>query len=170
MSMKSVLIVFFILLLLVLIFIFPFKIRLMSHLNMFEMKGFYTFKIMRFQLLCGKVYVQNGEIVSNNSVNFFSKNYNKQFMKELSKQLVSRIDVKAMLCGSVSSLVETTYSILSQKYDNVKLFEDINPTYNDNNLEVTFDIVVSVSIYEIVKSIIIAQFKKSKLKEVENER
>lgn len=182
--MKSILIVFFVLMFFVLVLIIPFKSRMMSHFNFLEMKGFYSIKIWRIRILCGKIYInQNGEIEADNLTNLMSSNYNKSFVKGLSKELISKLDVKkiemyftggfvnnsfssAMVCGSVSSIVQTMFSVLSQKYKNVKLFEDIIPTFNEDNFEITFDVVLSISIFQIILSIL----KANKFKENKNER
>ncbi len=183
--MTSVLIVFFVVLLLFFIIIFPFKIRLMGHFNLFELKGYYCFKVLFLKFLNGRITMQNGELKMENSVNLFDGYYNGKFVKNLSKEIFLRTDVKkvemfftggisdnsfssAIICGSVSSVVETIYSYLSQKYDNVKLYEDVSPTFNENNLELTFDVVVSISLLAIALSIIIATFKSIK-KESKNE-
>jgi hypothetical protein len=186
--MKKILIVFFILTFVLLVLIFPFKTRFMCHLNVLKIKGFYSAKIWRIRFLCGKIYAnENGEIITENSADMLSKNYNKTYFKFLVKELAKSVDIKkielfftggfaensfssAILCGSVSSSVQTLYSILTQKYDCVKLYEDIFPTFNHDNLEVTFDVVLSISFLKIILSIIKANFANNKLKEKNNER
>ena len=49
------------------------------------------------------------------------------------------------------SLVETLFAYLSLKYDNVKLYKDIDPTFEDDNLELTMDIVLSVSLWRLIR-------------------
>ncbi len=183
MSMKSLLIVFFIFSLIVLIMVFPFKTRFMCHINLLDLKGFYSVKVWRIRFLCGKVYVDSdGELMMENSADMLSKNYKNTYFKSLIKELIKRVDIKkmeifftggfaqnsfssAMLCGSVSSGVRSLYSVLSQKYDNVKLYEDISPTFSYDNLELTFDIVLSISMIKIIISIIKANIANNKIKE-----
>lgn len=184
--MKSVLIVFFAVLLFLLIIILPFKVRLMAHFNLLELKGYYCFKILFIKFLNGRIIEKDGELVMENSVNVMDKSNNKEFMKQLSSEIISTIDVKkvemfftgglvdnsfssAILCGSVSSFVETIYSYFSQKYDCVKLYKDIVPTFNQDNLELTFDIVLGLSLFGIAKSLIQAHIKTKKIKESKNE-
>ncbi len=182
--MKSMLIVFFILLLIILLLIFPFKTRIMCHVNLLEMKGFYSVKVWKIKFLCGKIYISNsGELEVENQANMIGEEYNKSFAKQLAKQILTRLNVKkmelfftggfsnnsfssAILCGTMSSFIQTGYSLLSQKYNNVKLYEDIYPTFNHDNLELTFDIVLSISILKILISV----FKANRLKEIQNER
>ena len=57
----------------------------------------------------------------------------------------------AMICGSMSSLIQSIYSYLSQKYYSVKLYEDIDAKFGEDSLEVTLDIVVSISLILILK-------------------
>ena len=73
-----------------------------------------------------------------------------------------------MLCGTVSSAIRSVYGYLSLKYDDVRLYEDVNPTYNDSNLETTFSAVLSVSLMKIISAIIISNIK-LKRKEIKNE-
>ena len=185
--MKLMLIVFFILLFLVLIFLFPFKTRFMCHVNVFDMKGFYSIKIWRFNFICGKIYSNpDGKIKSENSIGVINKEYDKNFVKLLAINFAKRHDVhkveifftggfkensysSAVLCGSVSSMVQSLYSYLTQKYDYVRLYENIVPTFNENNLELTFDIVLSISIFKIFVSIIKSNIANNKFKERKNE-
>lgn len=185
--MKSILIVFFIVTLLFLLLIFPFKIRFMTHFNFLKLKGFYSVKILNIKLLSGMIYRKNGEIKVENSADMFSGNMSKPFMKKLIGELFNKLDVKkveifftggfaensfssAIMCGSVTSFVQTLYSILSQKYLNVKLYEDIAPTFKKDSLELTLDIVLSLNIFNIITSIIKSNFANNKFKERKNER
>ena len=74
------------------------------------------------------------------------------------------------MCGGVSSVVYSLYGYLSQQYENVKLYEDIVPTFSENNLELTFDAVMAVSLFKIMKSLIITKLKTNRFEEVKNER
>ncbi len=183
--MTKVLIVFFSVLLVMVISIIPFKIRLMGHFNIFELKGYYCFKVLFFKFLNGRITMQNDGLKMENSVNFMDGYYNGNFLKELSKQIIKRIDIKkievfftggvsndsftsAIMCGSVSSVVETVFGILTQKYEGIKLYKDISPTFNENNLELTFDGVISISLLAIFLSVLATIFKSNK-KERKNE-
>ena len=176
------LIVFFIVTFLLMIVVFPFKIRLMSHFNLINLKGFYCFKFWRIKLLCGKILIdENNKIEIKNSNNIFDSGYDKEFVKKLSSEFLDRMSVKkfeifftgglvddsytsAILCGAVSSFVQSLYSYLSQKYDSVQLYEDVSATFNETNMELTFDIVVSISFLQIILSLL----KVKKLKKKEN--
>lgn len=159
----------------------------MCHFNVFEVKGFYSIKIWRFNFICGKIYSDpDGKIKTENSIGVINKDYDKNFIKLLALNLLKRLDVhkveifftggfkensysSALLCGSVSSMVQSLYSYLSQQYDYVRLYENIVPTFNENNLELTFDIVLSISIFKIFVSIIKSNIANNKLKESKNE-
>ena len=184
--MKNLLIVFFIVLLILCVLFFSFKTRMMAHFNFLSLKGFYSFKIWRLKLLCGMIEKNDsGELTIINTNNILKGDFNKPFMKELSKEISSRVDVKkieifftggfvddsftsAILCGTVSSLVQSVYSYLSLKYDDVRLYDDIDPTYNESNLEITFEAVISISIFKLIMSLIKANIK-TKRKEIKNE-
>lgn len=166
------LIVFFVATLILLLLVFPFKGRLMGHFNLIEMKGFYSFKVWRIKLLCGRVYLdEKNKLVIENTNNAIKDRYKDEFMKKLSAKLLTEIDVKkvelfftggfkensfssAMVCGGASMLVSTIYSYLTQKYEDVRLFEDITPTFEKDSLELTFDFVISISLYQIIKSLV----------------
>ncbi len=183
--MRNLLIVFFITILLLLLIFLPFKTRLMFHLNLFETKTYYSLKVIFIKILCGMVFMKDGKLYVSNidgPITFSSS----KFTRFLILNILSKIDVKkveifftggfadnsfnsALLCGSVSAVVQTFYSILSQKFENVKLYEDIAPTFNKDNLEVTVDVVVSLSIFQLFVSIISAAFRNNKLKESKNE-
>ena len=184
--MKSVLIVFFVISLLLLILVHPFKIRFMLHFNLFDFKGFYSVKIFGIRLLTGMVYRKDGKIVVQNSADIFSGNMSKPFVKHFISELIKRLNINkveiffvggvknnsfssAMICGGVSSLVQTLYSVLSQKYDKVRLYHDVSASYAKDKLELTFDIVTSISLLSIIISIIRANFANNKVKEANNE-
>lgn len=186
--MKTLLIVFFIAILILMLFLFPFKIRMAGHLNLIEMKVFYCFKILFFKLLCGMAEVDGfGKIQYKNSNNIFDEDIDKDFAGSFAREILSELNVKkielfftggleedsyssALICGSVTSIVYGLYGYLSQQYKDVKLYEDITPTFEENNLELTFDVVISVSMLQIIRSIIVAKIKTKKLKELKNER
>lgn len=178
--MQKILIVFFIVSLLFLILIFPFKARFMGHFNLIEKKGFYSFKIWRIKILCGRIFVNNeNKIQIENMNNKLKGGYENNFMKEWGKKLLKVVAVKkvelffnggikqnsfssAILCGSANLLISLLYSFLSQTYENVKLYEDVTPTFDNNSLELTFDFVVEVSILQIITSLIKTKIKNRK--------
>ena len=56
----------------------------MCHVNVFDMKGFYSIKIWRFNFICGKIYSNpDGKIKSENSIGVINKEYDKNFVKLL---------------------------------------------------------------------------------------
>lgn len=173
--MKSILIVFFIVSLVLMLFVFPFKARLMGHFNLFEKKGFYSFKAWRIKLLCGKVYLDgNNQLKVENTNNALKGSYQDEFMKRLGLEILKEMDVKkvelffsggfkdnsfssAIICGGARFIVDIIYSFLSQKYEKVRLIEDISPEFYNDTIELTFDFVVAISIFQILKSLIIAK-------------
>ncbi len=184
--MRNILIVFFIICFVFLITILPFKTRLMGHLNLLDLKCYYSVKSWIIRLLTGKIFIENGKIVMTNENTIFSKTYD-DFMKELSREILSKVDIKkmelffsggfkensftsAIACGVMVSMVEVMFGYLSLKYDDVKMYKDIKPTFEEDNLELTVDIVVSVSLWRLVKCFFDTSKKVKKLKEIENER
>lgn len=185
-SMRNMLIVFLCLSLVILVFVFPFKTRIMGHINLLEMKCYYSVKSWIIKLICGKIEVENGKIKMENEETFLTGSYDNDFVKSIFGELLSRLDVKkvelfftggfkensyysALLCGTILSMVESMYGYLSLKYDDVKMYKDIKPTFDENNLELTVDLVVSFSIFGIVKSLMQASKNTKKIKEAKNE-
>lgn len=170
--MKELLIVFFIITVIIMAMAFPFKTRMMFHTNLLDAKGFYSFKIMKIKLLTGRFYIDNNNgFTVENSADLLSENFNKPFVKNLSKEILKRLDVRkvemfftggfkensyysAIMCGLVSSIIQTIYSVLYEKYNDVKLYEDVDVTFNDDNIDFTFDIVIKISLIAILKSIL----------------
>ena len=184
--MRNMLIVFFIICLFFLIIFLPFKTRFMAHVDVLNFKCFYVAKSWIVKFLCGMIVVDNGKIKMINEKTFLSGSYNKPFVKNMASELFSRLDIKkveffftggfkensfssAMMCGGVLSFIETLYGYLSLSFDNVKMYKDIKPTFEEDNLELTVDVVVSISLIKILKSLLQATSKTQKLREVENE-
>lgn len=185
---RNLLIVFFVALFFILIFLFPFKVRFMAHINLLKKKGFYSAKVLGIRVICGQIYIsKDNEIIMENSIDIMNNKFSKNFVKEFVKAFLNKMDIKkielffvggitndsfasAMLCGTITSLVNTIYSILSQRYDNVKLYEDIKPSFNKLQFELTFDFVIRISIFNIILSIFKALIANNKFKEIENER
>lgn len=176
------LIVFFVLMLIILLMVFPFKVRFMSHFNILKMKGYYSIKILFIRLLCGMIYTANGKLYVSNLADAITPRYTSPFMKKFVREILSRVDVKkieifftggfagdsfssAILCGSITSAIQTFYSYLSQKYEKVKLYEDVSPTFDKDNLEFTCDIALSISIIQILIAIFASALKVKKAKE-----
>ena len=183
--MQNILIVFFIICFIILVFVFPFKIRAMGHFNFLNLLGFYSLKIMKLRLINGRIIFENGEIKIENSVNIIEEKFSEEFSKNLIKEILARINVKkvelffsggiadnsftsAIMCGGVSSIVQSVFSFLTQRYENVKLYEDVDAKFGENNLELTFDFVISISFLSIIISIIKAM--KGKTRELKNEK
>lgn len=53
---------------------------------------------------------------------------------------------------------------------NVKLYNDIKPTFGQDNFELTFDIVLSISFIQIISAVFAAAIENKKERRVLNER
>lgn len=185
MSMKSILIVFFIVGFLLMLIMFPFKIKVMAHLDLISMKCFYCFKVWRIKVLCGRAKIDGEkQVIVENSDNLVTLNLNKDFISILIKTISKKIEVKkvklfftggfvedsyasALVCGSVSAITKAVYSILSQTYKNVEIYEDVTPTFNETNLDVSVKIGLCVSLFSVLVSLIKADRIKTKQRKME---
>ena len=184
--MRNLLIVFFVLGLIVLIVLFPFKTRFMGHINLLEKKCYYSVKSWMIKLFCGKICIEDGKLQMNNLDTFLTGDIDKDFIKQISAEILGKLDVKkveifftggfkensfssAIICGIVLSAVETLYGYLSLSFDDVKMYKDVNPTFDEDNLELTLDIVVSISLMQLIKCFFKASNNVKEIKEVKNE-
>ena len=138
--------------------------------------------------MCGMAEIgQKGDIVIKNSNNMFAGEFDKLFIQNLAKEFFERFEVKkvelfftggfvedsytsALVCGTVTSMIQSLYSYLSQKYDDVKMFQDVTPTFHETNLELTGDVVVSISCLQVLLSVFGANKTKINKLEEQNER
>lgn len=166
-SMKNIFIVFFIVNLILLILSFPIKIKLIGHFNFVKMIGLYSLKTFGIKLLNGKIYYDNGNFIFNNSVNLIKNRFKDSYSKELTIDLIKKINIKkieiffnggvaddsfasAIICGSVSSSIKSLYSYLSQNYFGIKLYEDIDAKFGKNELELNFNMILGISLVTMV--------------------
>lgn len=179
--MQKVLIVFFIVFFVILVLVFPFKTRAMAHINLLELKCFYSVKIWLVKILCGMANFENERLNILNDKTIFSGEYDDKF-KTFSKEVLKRIEVKkvelfftggaednsftsAMVCGTMLSIVETIYAKLSLLYDDVKMYKDIEPTFKEDNFELTIDFVASISVVKLIISVIKSKKELKRIRE-----
>lgn len=123
-------------------------------------------------MLCGRIFVdRNGKIKIENTQNAIKDRYKDEFSQKLFLKIMSEIDVKkveiyvssgfknnsfssAMLSSIFDITVKMIYAYLSQKYDLVDLYNDVEPSFSQNKFELTFDFVCNISICRIIKSLI----------------
>lgn len=113
---------------------------------------------------------QNGGFEIKNANNVLKGDFSNPFVKKLTKEVLDKIDVNkieifftggfvedsfssAIMCGVISSVVKSLYGYLSLKYEDVGLYEDINPTYNESNLELSLSGSISVSLIKLFLAI-----------------
>ena len=179
--MQKVLIVFFIVFFVILVLVFPFKTRAMAHVNLLELKCFYSVKIWIIKILCGMANFENERLNVFNDKTIFSGEYDDK-LKAFSKEVLKHISVKkvelfftggakdnsfssAMICGTMLSIVETIYANLSLLYEDVKMYKDIEPTFKEDNFELTIDFVASISVVKLLISVFKSKKELKKLRE-----
>ena len=70
-----------------------------------------------------------------------------------------------MICGTMLSIVETIYANLSLLYEDVKMYKDIEPTFKEDNFELTIDFVASISVVKLLISVFKSKKELKKLRE-----
>ena len=168
---KDMLIVFFVIIFLLLVLFLPFKLKILSHLNLIELKGFYSGKIAGIKILEGMIFADiNGEIEMKNSANMLSKNFNEEFAKSFGGELVKKLTVlkseiyiisgfvedsylSALLSGTMSAIVKSIYSYFSFEFEESKLICDIKPVFDRSSFEVSVRFVATITIFKIIVSL-----------------
>ena len=108
--MRNLLIVFLIICIVFLIIFSPFKTRVMGHVNLLEMKCYYSVKSWIIKLLCGKIEFVDGKIEVKNEESLISKNYQNEYLKFVGKEMLSEIDIKKLEVFFTGGFKENSFS------------------------------------------------------------
>lgn len=166
--MRIALVVFLVLILVYIVLALPFPIKFKCHVNGIKLLSFYSIKFWFFKVLCGKAYIEDNKFIMQNTHNHIysnDKNAIKQqvFLKSIIKRIsVHRAElyftggmqddayVSAMLCGYVQVISSALISVIITKNPFVNIFQDIDPTFNKDNLDFSAKILLEISILDIL--------------------
>lgn len=165
--MKTCLIVFFTIILIILLITYPLKIVVKFHINVLTQRAFYSIKFIFVKLLCGTAYIQNKRLIIQNSHNLIYNTQNKEFQTQLLKCILPKIDITklqiyfsggiannayqtAMICGYMYSITSAIFSYFITKNNFINVFQDIDPQYGKDCLDITTKAIVQFSLLDVI--------------------
>ncbi len=180
--MKAGLVAFLVGLLLFLLLAYPFKINFKLHINFINLKSFYSLKVLFIKLLCGTTYIEQNNLIIQNTHNLVynsSKDAQKQMreMTNIAKKIeISKVQIfftggiednayqTAMICGYMYAISSALISYIITTNPYVDIFQDIDPVYNKNALDLTAKCILKISILDILIALLESrkQFKENK--------
>lgn len=170
--MKIILLVLSSILFFSFLILYPFKVRIDFHFNIFELVGFVSIKAYLIKLFSGKIVFEENRF----EVDCGKKKQKKKPLRLLKEYFVSlskRISVRkfecffsfgsdsdaklvSLLCANVLSFDAILSSILLNKYKHVEIFNDIEPIYDKEELQVSSRIVVCFNFLDVFLSLFVA--------------
>lgn len=162
---------------------YPFKISLKLHINFVTKQSFYSIKVVFIKLLCGTTYIEDNRLVIQNSDNLIYTTGNQKKQMEQIKQLVKKIVPAklqiyfsggiqndayqtAMLCGYIYAITSSIFTFCISKNNFINIFQDIDPQYNSNALDVTTKCILQISLLDVIVSLVVGNKKyKEKMNE-----
>lgn len=174
--MKIVLLVFVFLLICFILFV-PIKIKCGAHLNLVKNKGFYCIKVAFVKLLCGRLQISSGKLeFENNNDLLFKSNKDEKYLNKIIINVLKKISIKeielfvefgsknnaaatALVCGGMHSVFSAFFAVLKCRYENMYQFLDVDTNYNRDAFETTFSSVLSISLFEVLISLLKAKIE-----------
>lgn len=172
--MKSYILVFAIIMLIFLVLIYPFRIRISLHLDFFRLVGFVSVKAYFLKLFSGKLIVDDQnkiKLVQEKKKNKKSKPT--YLLNIYFTSLLKRLTVKdfewyfscgsdtdanfvSLICGYVLAFDAVFSGILLNRYKHVEIFNDVDPSFEKDSLEISTKIIVCFSIFDVLWSLFVA--------------
>lgn len=147
------------------------------HLNLIEFKSFYSLKVLFVKLLCGTTYIQNNKLIIQNTHNLISalaKNKQQQMVQIkgfISKITIAKMQIffsagvqnnayqTAIICGYFYSISSALAGYLISKNNYINIYQDIDPQYNKDALEITIKSIVEISLLDVFLALISSKIK-----------
>jgi len=180
--MREILLIVFTILLVGYVLVYPFKVKTALHFNVFEGVGFLSVKAFCFRLFSGKFM-----LTDDGKFEMQKKGKPKRKKKKpisllyvyftvLAKRLAvkkfewyftcgSENDARfvSMLCGYILSIDSMLSAFLLDRYKHIKIFNDIDPIYDKDRLEISASVVITFSLLDMIIGVVIAYYKYIKL-------
>lgn len=170
--MKIILLVLSLFLLFSFLILYPFKVRMNFHFNLFELVGFVSIRAYSIKLFSGKIIFEEdhfefdcGKKKQKKKPMMLLKEYFVSLSKRISVEKFewffscgSDSDAKlvSLLCVNILSLDAILSSVLLNKYKHVEIFNDIDPIYDKEELQVSSRIVVCFNFLDVFLSLFVA--------------
>ena len=173
--MRIFLVVFFIVLLLLVLMALPLTVNLKVHVNFVNLKCLYSIKVLGIKLLCGTTYIEDSRLIiqnTHNKIKIPEGKMDEQMM--IMKHIIKKISVDklnlfftggikddayytAMLCGYVYSISSALIAKLITKHNCINIYQDIDPVYNQDALDLTLKCLIQISILNVLSAVISAK-------------
>lgn len=180
--MKAIIIIVLVILVLFLILIYPLRLRVQGHINVLSNICIYSIKVMFISIVVGrcKLSLTNG-IDIENMVNRMPKDIKHPHLVEIfNSQLIKRVNITkldiyftfgsstnayttAMVCGAMQSISSSLISFILNKNKYANIFQDITPSYTEDECEISTQVRLQLTLLDIIKSFITAKKEYKKL-------
>lgn len=174
--MKIYLVVFLCVLLLFVLLAYPIKAVAKVHINAINLKAFYSIKVLFIKLLCGTTYIEDNRLIIQNSHNFLYNMKDTKKQMVITKNIVKRISVSklqiyfcggiknnayqtAIICGYAHGISSALISYLITKNNYINIYQDIDPQYNKDALDLTLKCVLEISLLDVFAALIDSKAK-----------
>ena len=162
-------------LLLFVLLAYPIKAVAKVHINLVNLKAFYSIKVLFIKLLCGTTYIEENRLIIQNSHNLLYNMKDTQKQMVIIKNIVKRISVSklqiyfsggiknnayqtAMLCGYAHAITSALFGFLITKNNYINIFQDIDPQYNKDALDITLKCILEISMLDVIGALIVSMF------------
>lgn len=173
--MKIYLVVFLAVILFLVLLAYPIKAVAKVHVNLVNLKAFYCIKVLFIKILCGTTYIEDNRLIIQNSHNLLYNMQNTPKQMIIIKNIVKRISVAkmqiyfcggiknnayqtAILCGYMQAITSALFGFLITKNNYINIFQDIDPQYNKDALDITIKCVLEISMLDIIGALIVSVF------------
>lgn len=176
--MRELLLTLFVSLLAFCVLFYRFKVKAAFHFNVTSGLGFVSIKTMGVRLFSAKF-----ELTEEGRFKFIrgvkkkkKKKKPKTLLMVYFTTLTKRLKVKkfelyftlgsdkdaykvSMICGYILALDAMFSAFLLDRYKHIKIFNDIDPIYDQNRLEASLSVVISFSLFDMLISVFAAYIK-----------
>lgn len=180
--MREILLIIFLTLFITYVFVYPFKVKTALHFNVFDGVGFLSVKAFCFRLFSGKFTLTEDGTFEMQKRGKPKKKKKKpiSLLYVYFTVLAKRLSVKkfewyftcgsdtdarfvSMLCGYILTIDSMLSAFLLDRYKHIKIFNDIDPIYDKDRLEISASVVITFSLLDMLIGVIVAYYKYIKL-------
>lgn len=171
--MKNIVLISLLVLLFVIVILYPFKVKMSFHFDVFELVGFVSIKAYVFKLFSGKLIFEDGHFELFRGEKKQKKKKPMPLLSEYFISLSKKLSVEkfewyftcgsdsdarfvSLVCAYVLSLDAMLSSVLLNRYKHVEIFNDIDPIFDKDDLQVSSRSVVSFSFFDVFLSLFVA--------------